>query len=256
MMKRYSRPGFILLLSAMFLLTSISLSLVPHSARAQDSKPTPGVKAPTPQEGSAAIPTPKKPEIVDNSDKVKPAVTFDDLLAKYPALEAYLEKLDEIESDEYYKEIDYNELYQQLVMIYKGSGATGVSVFLEESYLSEDLDIPLELFDLIVRFEDGGFDKIVEQAKTSDLIEDDEIVSYLAIYPAEEVEATKAELKKVGISAYDFDDDDEVLEIGIPLKVLSDLKTPDAMLKFLATVGNMDNVDEFFAPETELETAK
>jgi hypothetical protein len=44
-----------------------------------------------------------------------------------------------------------------------------------------------------------------------------------------------------------------VLDIGIPLQVLRDLKTPDAMLQFLATIGNMDGIDEFFAPETELE---
>ena len=88
------------------------------------------------------------------------------------------------------------------------------------------------------------------------MIEKDELIAYLAIYPADQLEAVKSALKKMGIAAYDFDTEDEVLDIGIPLRVLQDLKTPDAMLQFLAAVGNMDSVDEFFAPEIELDSTQ
>jgi hypothetical protein len=255
-MKHHVASRLLFLVSALVLLFSASLSITPHSAVAQGNNPTPGVKLSTPQAGSTAIPTPQKPEVSDNSDRVKPSVTFDELLKKYPTLKAYLDKLDAITSDEFYKAVDYKELYQQLAIIYKDYGSTGVSVFLDESYLSQDLDVPLTFFDLVMRFEDGGFDKIAEQAKKEDLIENDELVAYLAVYPPEQLDALKSALKKAGVSAYDFDDKDEVLDIGIPLQALHDLKTPDAMLQFLAAVGNMDGVDEFIAPETELQAAQ
>jgi hypothetical protein len=210
----------------------------------------------TPQEGGeSGVGTPQAPDVSFDSKQAGAAPTLKDLQAKYSMLNAYLEKIDDI--DDPMEDVDFKDLYGVLAMIYKDFGAAGVSIFLEESELDWALNVPLPYFDVFEAFEAGGFDKVIEQAKELKLLNDKgELVGYLALEEDDQQQAVSDAVKKLGISVYEYDKDEGVLEIGIPTQILIDLKTPDEVLKFWTSIGSIEGVDEFFAPEPELSSTK
>jgi hypothetical protein len=249
MVKRQSLSVFLVLGAFSFLIVTSLFFTSSIAALPQGSTPAP--KLPTPQEGSEAVATRQAPEVSHDSKRAGAPPTLKDLYAKYPMLDAYLDKLDEI--DDLEKNLDFNEFYRVIALIYKDFGAAGVGLFLEESGLDYDLGVPLPYFDLLVVYEDGGFDKVFAQAKDWKFINDkNELIGYVVIDPLEKLDSVKAALKKMGVSTYDFDEDEWILDIGIPVQTLRNMKTPDIVLKFLTTIGYLDGVDEFFAPEPEI----
>jgi hypothetical protein len=250
-MKHHS-PTVFSVLSILTIVTVIGLMLATGNVTSRAADPTPGSKLSTPQEGAGGpAATRQAPDVSFESKNAGAPPTVDDLYEKYPMLEAYLEKLDSIEDLQ--KDLDFKELYNVLALIYKDFGAAGVGLFLEESYMDYDLGVPLPYFDLIEVYEEGGMDKVIAQAKAWKFINDkDEVIGYLAIDPEEKLDAVKSELTKLGVSSYEFDDEEWILEIGIPVKMIRDLKTPDVVLKFMSAIGYIDGVYEFFAPEPEL----
>lgn len=235
---------------------SVGFMLAPFGTPVSGAAPTAPPIA-TPKQSDKPNATPQPPQISFDSNKIGKPVTINDLLAKYPSLKPFVDQIEKLDSDDVYTKLDFAQLYKAVSMIYKDYGSPGVIVFLQETYLSDDLGIPDQYYELLMFFDQGGFDKIQAQAKTWKLTNDkEELVAWVVIYPEEKLAEVKTALQKLGISLYAYDDDEGSLDVGIPFRILRDLKTPDAVLKFWSSIYQIEGVDEFGVDATGLIAVK
>ncbi|MCS6870114.1 MAG: S8 family serine peptidase, partial [Anaerolineae bacterium] len=246
------RSMLFVLLIAVGLLFSMIASL-PASVSAQppaQATPTPGGIQLEPENPT---PTPTVPPLRPPSDGFggkspifSPPPTLDDLIALFPDLKPYVDKVRELDL----VDVDLSELYRRIFQIYDARGATGVAAFLKDSGILEKLNIPLSYLDLLIAFDQGGLEAVEELARTRRLINDnDELVAYLLVDDPANVEALKKDLEEnFGVSVYGFDPTTEEVEIGIPLELLAQYQTPGSLLSYLVAIGNAKHVVSWRLP--------
>jgi len=207
--------------------------------------PTPGPATPAP----IATPPPGGGDIggtpVKQPAKVNPPATLDDLLKQFPDLQPYLDKVKDLTSDK----MDLGELYSQIIKIFRDRGATGVAAFLKDSGILDKLNIPLSYLDLLTVYDKGGLEAVAAMARQRKLINDkDEIVGFLALDSKDSLAAVGKDLEALDVSVYGYLPETEEVEIGIPLKTLSQFQTPGTLLGYLTRIANVNHVVGFRGP--------
>jgi len=177
--------------------------------------------------------------------KVNPPTTFEDILKQYPDLKPFIDSLPaELNGT------NLADLYKRVIQIYKDKGAEGVATFLKDSGILDKMGIPVSYIDLLLAFGDNGDIKAVEKlARERQLINSkDEVIGYLAIDSRSNEAAVRKSLEDLGVSAYRYLENTEEIEIGIPLAILGQYKTPGPLLEYLTKIGKTPHVVGFRPP--------
>ncbi len=213
-------------------------------------KPTstpPGIRGTPPATGGGTInATEGAPPIsVGTVPAVNPPTTLDDLIKAYPDLKPFIDKLPQNLGDS-----DLAELYKRIVQIYKDKGASGLAAFLKDSGILDKLGIPLSYIDLLTAYGDKGDAKAVEKlARDRKIINgSNEIAGYLALDSKDSLPSVTTDLKALGVSVYSYDDNNEEVEIGIPLSVLGQFQSPGPLLGYLTKIAKVNHVVGFRPP--------
>ncbi len=202
---------------------------------------------PTPQ-GLAPI-TGDENSTIDGTEvpapEFDPPPTLDELIEQFPDLAPYIEQV----SGQAVGDLDFAELYNQIVRIYEAEGIAGVATFLDESGILETLGIPLGYLELLPIYEQGGAEALRTAARERGILNDrDEFVGYLAIDAPENLPALTTTLQNLGVSVYNFLPNTEEVEIGIPLDIIAQYQTPGTLLGYLTQIANAEHVVGFRLP--------
>ncbi len=251
-MKRSSLMISLLVLAAAIALMTFSAAPIPANAgglRLQ-ATPTKSIEIepvdPTPTAKPPVIGTPTGPGQVGGTPvpppiKFTPPPTFDDLLAQFPDLKPYLDRVKDLGV----AELDFAEMYGLLVTIYTNSGATGVATFLKDSGLLDKMGIPVAYLDLLFVYDKGGLQAVDALARERGYInKKNELVAYFTLNSKDNLEAVKKVLNDdFGVSAYGFNDATQELEVGISLELLAQFQTPGTLLGYLVQVATIEHVE-------------
>lgn len=240
-MKRGTLFGLLVLMAALSL-TMFSYTPAPVSANALRLQATPTKVV----EIEPVDPTPTvKPPVIKGTPvppavKFNPPPTLDELLAQFPDLAPYLEKVKDLGV----AQLDFAEMYGLLVTIYGNGGATGVATFLKDSGLLDKMGLPTGYLDLLFEFDKGGLEAVDTLARERGYInKQDELVAYFALDNKENLEAVKKKLNDdFGVSTYGFNDAAQELEVGISLEILAQYQTPGTLLGYLVSVTTIEHV--------------
>lgn len=213
-----------------------------------DPTPTPSVPPRTPPPGGGTVGgTPVAPP------RIKPPATLDDLLKQYPDLQPYLDKVKDLNVGD----MDMAELYSYIVRIFETNGASGVAAFLKDTGILDKLNIPLSYLDLLTAFDEGGLEAVDELARDRQLINiNNEVVAFLSLDDKANLDAVTKALQALGVTVYDYSDDLEELEIGIPLEILAQYGTPGTLLDYLVKVATVEHVIGVRAPTPRVTTGR
>lgn len=210
--------------------------------------PVPNIPQPQPPQGGGEIegtPVPKP-------TRIAPPPTLDELVSLFPDLQPYLERVKDLKL----ADMDLGELYAKIIQIFNAQGATGVAAFLKDSGILDKLGIPVAYLDLLIEYDKTGFEGVQALALERGLINDaDEIIGYLALDDKANLDAVRATLEGLGVTTYDYSDDTEELEIGIPLDVLAQYQTPGTLIGYLAQVATTEHVVGFRGPTMDVTTS-
>ncbi len=175
----------------------------------------------------------------------QPPTTLEALLKLYPDLKPYLDKVKDLAIGQ----IDLTELYQKVVKIFQDKGGSGVAAFLKDSGLLEKMGLPLAYLDLLRVYDKEGLEGVAKLAEKLGIISaEDELIGYLALDSKANLAAVTADLKKLGVSVYQYWDNTGEIEIGIPLETLAQYQTPGKLLDYLTKVATTKHVVGFRAP--------
>lgn len=226
---------WLFLLIAALLAVAVSLSI----SMAQDSTPTPTEAfqlAPVTGTPTPSAPVAGTPELETDAPPFVPPPSLAKLIEEYPELGPYIDKI----RAGVVKDIDIDELYTQIIQIYDEKGIDGVATFLSESGILEKLGIPLSYLDILIEYDHNGLDAAIKMARDRGIINDhDEIVAYLAIDSKDNLDEVTKSLTDLGVSVYDYLDDTDEVQIGIPLAILKQFKTPKEALDYLVEIANV-----------------
>ncbi len=218
------------------------ISIEPENPKA--TKAPSVIKTPPPDNGGT-VKVPGGTAVPVGEPKVNPPTTFDELLKQYPDLKPYIDSLPaELNGT------NLAELYKRIILIYKDKGAEGVATFLKDSGILDKLGIPVSYLDLLLAFGDKGDIKAVEKlARERQLINSkDEVIGYLALDSRSNEAAVRKALEALGVSAYRYLPNTEEIEIGIPLAILGQYKTPGPLLEYLTKIARTPHVVGFRPP--------
>jgi hypothetical protein len=223
-------------------------------AATQDVLATQDIPTDVPAPSGSPIPPTHSPVSAGAAGgKIRPPLTLDALTAQYPDLKDYLNKIKDIKVGD----MDFSEFYAKIAQIYTSQGAAGVATFLQDSGLLTKLGIPLSYLDLIELADKGGMDAVLTEARKRKIVTDkDELDGYLVVDSPDNVDAVMTSIKSFGITAYDYNPDTGEIQIGIPLDLIRQFGTPNALIKFFVQVGTMPHVTGLRGPIPISETTK
>jgi subtilisin family serine protease len=200
--------------------------------------PTPFPSTPVPNTGGSIFDGRPAPAF-----EVPP--TYEELIAAYPKLADYAASI----ADQLPADLDFAELYTQILQIYADEGASGLAIFLENSGLLEKLGLPLSYLDLLTVYDSAGLEGVEALAQERGILNrNNELVGYLTVDSRDNLASLTTELEALGVAVYRYSANRGEVEVGVSLDILAQYGTPDAILNYLVLIANLPHVEGWRIP--------